>query len=402
MPISVRSLYLCYLSVTDPLVETQVIAYLEGLAAAGHDIHLLTFEPDLAKARGSDVARGLAARGITWHALRYHKRPSLPSTAFDTLAGALTAIRLVRRHSLGAVHARSQVPAAMGLLASRATGARLVFDLRGLLADEYVDGGSWKHGGLPYRLIESVQRAAIRRATAVVMLTEAVRERLFGPQPPANTFVIPCCADLGALEGRERDGERIRRELGLGGRPVMAYVGKLSGRYMLAELIDLFRVARRLRPGLALLVLTQEDPAVVERELARAGIPEADCRTTSCAPGEIGAYLAAAAFGAFLLRPGRSEIAASPTKIGEYLGAGLPVIATPGVGDTDAILVEGPVGTTIEAHSDAAYERALTRLFELVDTPGIGDRCRAVARRHYSLDEVGIPRYRALYESLAR
>ena len=42
---SLRSLYVCYLSLDDPLVDTQVVAYLEGLARRGHTIHLLTFEP---------------------------------------------------------------------------------------------------------------------------------------------------------------------------------------------------------------------------------------------------------------------------------------------------------------------------------------------------------------------
>ena len=39
------ALYLCYQSIHEPLTRTQVVAYLEGLAAAGHRIVLLTFEP---------------------------------------------------------------------------------------------------------------------------------------------------------------------------------------------------------------------------------------------------------------------------------------------------------------------------------------------------------------------
>ena len=56
----------------------------------------------------------------------------------------------------------------------------MIFDLRGLMAEEYVDAGNWKRGGLPYRLTQRVQGAAIRRADGMVMLTEAVRRQLFG------------------------------------------------------------------------------------------------------------------------------------------------------------------------------------------------------------------------------
>src|SRR5438874_2096442 len=84
---TLRSLYICYLSLDDPLVETQVVAYLAGLAQRGHTIHLLTFDVPLGRRRRQSIAENLKTRGIEWHSLRYHKRPSLPATLFDTLAG---------------------------------------------------------------------------------------------------------------------------------------------------------------------------------------------------------------------------------------------------------------------------------------------------------------------------
>src|SRR4029453_6841029 len=124
--------------------------------------------------------------GITWHSRRYHKRPSLPATIYDTFAGALTALRILGRHHLDAVHARNHVPAAMALMVRKLTGCRMIFDLRGLMAEEYVDAGTWRRGGLPYRITNWIQRIALRRADHVVMLTEAVRRHLFGGPPDAR------------------------------------------------------------------------------------------------------------------------------------------------------------------------------------------------------------------------
>ena len=73
----------------------------------------------------------------------------------------------------------------------------MIFDLRGLMAEEYVDAGHWRRGGLPYRLTNWIQRAALRNADAIVVLTEAVRRYLFDHQPPTVPLaVIPCCADV--------------------------------------------------------------------------------------------------------------------------------------------------------------------------------------------------------------
>src|SRR3954451_2640943 len=195
-----RALYICYLSLEDPLVHTQVVAHLSGLAEAGHTVHLLTFDPRLDASRRRELGARLGALGVVWHSLRYHTRPSLPATGFDALAGAVAVARIVKRHRLDAVHARNHVPLATALVVRRLTGCRLIFDVRGLMAEEYVDAGRWREEGVAYRLTRSVQRAGLRRADGVVTLTDAVRPHLFGAGRPPRSEVIPCCADLERLE----------------------------------------------------------------------------------------------------------------------------------------------------------------------------------------------------------
>src|SRR5204863_505449 len=58
--VSVGALYICYLGLADPLVRTQVVAYLAGLAERGHRIHLLTFETDLSRARRRELRAEMA------------------------------------------------------------------------------------------------------------------------------------------------------------------------------------------------------------------------------------------------------------------------------------------------------------------------------------------------------
>ena len=304
MAATLRSLYICYLTLDDPLVHTQVVAYLEGLSVRGHTVHLLTFENKLSPERRRLLAMDMERRGITWHSLRYHKRPSLPATAFDVVVGSATAAHLVRRHGLDAIHARNHVPAAMALAVRRMTGCKVIFDLRGLMADEYADAGHWRRGGVPYRLTTWVQRLALQRADGIVMLTEALRRRLSRNLPAdVPSRVIPCCVDLSRLNGHETERPLARTALGLGDRPVMVYVGKFTGWYMEREMVDFYKSARRVRPDLLFLVLTQSDPRTIQAEFARCGIPASDYVVTRAEPSEMGRYLAAADFGISFVRP---------------------------------------------------------------------------------------------------
>src|SRR5882724_6422230 len=102
------ALYICYYDVTEPLVQTQVIAYVRELAKQDIEMHLLTFEREhhsIEKQRA--IREGMAEAGIRWYALRYHQHPSLLATLYDIALGAIAAMRICRKHDIQLVHARS-------------------------------------------------------------------------------------------------------------------------------------------------------------------------------------------------------------------------------------------------------------------------------------------------------
>jgi SAM-dependent methyltransferase/glycosyltransferase involved in cell wall biosynthesis len=399
--VPLRSLYVCYLSLEDPLVESQVVAYLEGLARIGHEIHLLTFETRrLTRARRCGLRRALRARGVHWHGLRYHKRPSLPATALDTLCGALTCATLVRHHRLDVIHARNHVPAAMAMLAAPLAPHRLIFDLRGLMGEEYIDAGRWRPGGLAFRITKRVEGAAIRQAEAVVVLTNRVRHALFGRQSRDGVVVIPCCADVDRIAAARARRQVKRDALAVGGRRVLVYVGKFGGWYSVGQLADFFVAARGAISDLHPLVVTQNDPAEVAQQFARRDITATECTITSIDHPRLGELLAAGDAAIALADPGPSTIASSPTKIGECLAAGLPIVATD-IGDVKSLLRDSRTGVVLERLSNDEYWKAANELGALIADPETAQRCIATAREHLSLRTIGVPRYDALYRFVA-
>jgi glycosyltransferase involved in cell wall biosynthesis len=397
-----RSLYVCYLSLDDPLVRTQVVAYVAGLVQRGHVVHLLTFETTrLTRRRRRELREQMRTQGIAWHGLRYHKRPSLPATVFDGLVGAVACAWLVRRFGLEAVHARSHIPVAMALLARRLVRFELLFDIRGLLAEEYVDNGTWRRGSVPYRLTARMQRAGIRRAEALVVLTHAVRRLLFSDDDP-RAEVIPCCADVEAVERALPRRAEVRQRLGLEDRAILLYVGKLGGWYLQREMVEFYVRAKRHVPNLHLLVLTQSERELIDTELSEVGVAPRDCTVTSAASDEVPAYLAAADAAIAFIRPTFSKVSSSPTKIGEYLAAGLPIVTGRGVGDVDDLLERYETGIVLDDFEPAALDTGAAALAGAIGDTASAARARRAAHTELSLRDVGIPRYDRLYDRLAR
>jgi hypothetical protein len=94
-------------------------------------------------------------------------------------------------------------------------------------------------------------------------------------------------------------------------------------------------------------------------------------------------------------------MACSPTKIAEYLAAGLPVISNAGIGDIDRTLCAGNVGLVLEEMNSRAYEEAFVQVRDwLASDAGLVVRCVETARRWFDLATVGGPAYVRLYREL--
>jgi len=80
-------------------------------------------------------------------------------------------------------------------------------------------------------------------------------------------------------------------------------------------------------------------------------------------------------------------LGAMPTKIGEFLASGRPVVVNAGLGDCDVLLPDAGAGIILRGTDDASVERAASELIELLDDPETPRRCRQLAERHFSLEQ---------------
>jgi glycosyltransferase involved in cell wall biosynthesis len=401
-----RTLYLCYFGLREPLVQSQVLPYLKQLAAAGIQVNLLTFEAGLREnwneAALAEQRSKLAASGIRWFFLPYHKRPSVPATLYDVVAGARFAARMVRREGVEVLHARSHIPAAMALMASRWSKCKLIFDIRGLMAEEYSDAGVWRENSPPFRAVKMIERAGIRRADQLVVLTKRMRDWLVkgGRKAAEQIEVIPCCVDVLRFGDHSREDSTKDASPISAGRFEVVYAGSITGLYLLEEMGRFFMALRERRPEAFLRILTVSSAADGAAVLRRTGLSDEDFWIGAVAPREVPRYLARARLGISFRKPTFSQIAASPTKIPEYLAAGLPVICNAGVGDTDELIEKERIGVCLESFDAESYRAAAEKALALADDPETRSRCRRVVERYFDLHSVGGAGYLKVYRRL--
>ena len=290
MTTGARALYVCYFGLREPLVQTQVLPYLRELAAGGDRMSLLTFEPELTK-RWSEQSiaewrERLRADGIEWHLLPYHKRPSLPATLYDIVAGARRAAAIARRENIELFHGRSHVGAAIGALAKWMAGGRLDLRHPRLSRRGVCRRGNWRAGGLLYRLTKAAERWLYRAADGFVVLTERARETLFPEDRRASARGHSVLRRSRAL----RRGGATRsccasHELGVDGSPRLR-LRRRAGR-LLPRQRDGRAAGRGTRAGSAR-VCAGADAGITGRDDRRAGSPRlhaGDYRVMQVPPG---------------------------------------------------------------------------------------------------------------------
>jgi hypothetical protein len=95
-----------------------------------------------------------------------------------------------------------------------------------------------------------------------------------------------------------------------------------------------------------------------------------------------------------------SLAAAVPTKIGEFLACGKPIVVNKGLGDMDKLIKEFNVGIVLDGEKENLIKGAL-ELIALLSDPELPNRCRALAENHFSMD-VGAKSYLNLYSRMTR
>lgn len=388
-------LYISYDGMLEPLGQSQVLAYLERLAA-DYRIHLISFEKreDLWRAETRiSVAERIARSGINWHPLRYHRTPTVPATGWDIFAGTAAALYLARRHDLSIVHARSYVAAVMALAVKRLLGAKFLFDMRGFWADERVDGGLWPAGGRLVKGAKATERRLLQAADHVITLTHASAAEIasfayLGDAAPAIT-VIPTCADLNRFSPRPAHQDGF----------TFGYLGSAGTWYQFDETLACFRLISERLDSARMLIVNRGEHEYIEAKLAASGIARDQVELIAAEHAQVPDLIARMSVGAAVIKPAYSKIASAPTKLAEYLGCGVPCLGNIGVGDVEDILEGERVGVALRGFSNEDLTDGVSRLLALTREEGLRERCVSVAHKLFSLDG-GVAAYDGVYRRL--
>ena len=421
-------LYLSYDGLTDPLGQSQILPYVEGLSGIGYAFTIISFEkPDRYKSQRASIEVRCAAQGIQWVPLTYTKRPPVLSTLYDVNKLHRKAEDLMLENAFDLIHCRSYITSLAALRIKKKWGIPFIFDMRGFWADERVDGGIWNLKNPIYRLIyryfKRKEKAFLQQASAVVSLTHAGKLEMESWLESRNqnnrkidyynfdsvlalrrkTAVIPCATDLSlftpaAISKNKKKWLAAVHGIDLAA-PYLGYVGSLGTWYLPEEMLNFYAALLKAHPKLKFLLLTHDDPSTFYHYAASKGISPSQIVHIAAKRSEVPVLMSMMDTAVFYIKPAYSKIASSPTKQGELMAMGVPVFCNAGVGDTAAIIEKYEAGSATEDFSIPSVQ------VQVRNYPNLQKLDRAKIRNgaetYFSLEKA-VESYRALYEQITQ
>jgi glycosyltransferase involved in cell wall biosynthesis len=274
------------------------------------------------------------------------------------------------------------------------------------MAGDFVDDVNVKNMfsiGIFSFILNKIEAFIIRRSDATIVLSKKALAGLKNDKylgDSGSLFEhIPCCVDISKFKNGNAGRDA---PVNLEGRFVVSYIGSLGTCYLLKEMAGFFKVLKRRRGNAVFLIVSHTDGGYIESVLKGEGLKRySDYFIMGVSPEDVPSAISKSRCSIMFIKPVECKIGSSPTKFGESLAGGIPVVINKGIGDTEDVVIKEGVGILVEGFEEGFYEKAVSDLFHLLEEDGLRDRCLKVAEGSLSLD-LGVRRYTGVYEKMIR
>lgn len=404
-----KVLYLTFDGLTDPLGQSQILPYLLGLESLGTSFIIISVEKkQVFRDSEKEIRKLINGRAIEWIPIRYHQKPPILSTCYDLIVMGFKVRKMLKNKGINFLHCRSYLAAIVALNFKKWYGVPYLFDMRGFWADERVEGNIWSLKNplykLVYRFFKSKEKQLLERSDSIIVLTNKAERIItdFNRNLSPKITVIPCCVDIDHFNFLRKKSKTWLKMLNIEKNdiPIIGYLGSLGTWYLMDEMLLFFKRFLLQYPNAILLVITKDREDLLWSKVDGLKILRSNIRYVSVGRKELPELLSILDIALYFIRSTYSKQASSPTKQGELLSSGIPIITNVGVGDSDLFFEKFPyTGLLVKEYENWEYDRVISKIKDFLGKNK--EYIRQVAVENLSL-QAGIESYQRTYNRISR
>lgn len=318
-------LYFSYDSVNDPIVKSQVLPILEYFKKK-RKIFLLSFEISKTKKINKNH-----------HILKYKNFLSFKIIVF--LYSIFFMYKLCKKNNIKIVITRSYVPQIITVLLKYFSDIKIIFDIRGFWFDEKKDFNSINL--LSYYILKKIERFLFKKADRILTLSK-ISKNYISKKFGIKTSKIRNVTTFTNLEKikflKKKKSNKIR----------LAYIGGLKNSYDFLNTIKFLKRLNNLSKNWHMTIFNIGQYEFFESVIKNYPELKKKIKYTNFLNNKnLSTILRNFDIGIYFIHTNFSKIASCPTKLGEFLASGTPVLTNPLIGDSENLIKKNKCGLIV-------------------------------------------------------
>lgn len=359
-------------------LEGLFLPIFEGLAEYGHQFHVLQFTwGNSERVRSTEAL--CRAVDIPYRPVTINRRLGSIGPLVTAVLGARHIKAAVRDWNIDTLMPRSLMPALATLSMRDRKGLRIIFDADGFAADERVDFAGLSPRSFNYRIMRDIESQMVRVADSVLTRTNAaipiLQARAGAGTDPSKYFVVSNGRKIQPLCSTDDSADRIG--------PIVGYIGSIGPQYCPEIMLDVALALRSRYPDLRFQIFSA-DESNIRKIFHSKNLTDTEWISIErIAPQDVTTRLASCDVGLSFRQPTFSTQGIAPIKLGDYLLAGVPIVGSAGMGNTQPLVDAGVYFPSDGSNLDDIVEW-FSRTVE-GDRDGVRTKCRRLGEKHFSV-----------------
>lgn len=385
-----RCLYITYDGLLDPLGQSQILPYLENLNANGYMLIIISYEKIKGnKAKIEYLKKELNKKNIIWKYFPFRKGRF--NFIYRILIGCIYINLIHINKKIDLVHLRGCFPGLIYLISLCRN--KYLYDLRAFWGQRF-DGIRTKDNSILYRLMQIIERKIILNAIGIVVLDKSGKDYIKKIYNYKNLIeVIPTSTNIQKYKLNLRKNETIIKFVYLGGAEYPPY-----------KIIDALKLVKKIKKNgfiCEIDFINKNEHEIIKNILNDKQFNGIKYSISSLNHNEVIEKLPLYDVGLIFLEKGKWIKMSSPTKIGEYLAAGLIVIGSKNIAVLDRLSKESDCVETIDIDKKEFYygNKKIEILLKKINNIRFKKESIKLAEKHYSLKSAN-EKYLEIYKKI--
>ena len=387
-----KILYLTFDGVLEPLGYSQVISYLKNLSHK-NKITIISIEKNkdlLSVEHKNKINNILKENNISWKYFCYSKKNIFKIFLVFKLFFYIYFEILVKKNKI--IHCRSYVMGFIAYILSFFLNFSFIFDIRGFWIEERVEWGLWKKNNFKYKFFKFFENKIYSKSKAIVTLTTDAKKEILLKKiknvKNENIYIIPTSVKLNNKSLINYDHKLIN----------FTHLGAIGSRYNFDIYLKILSQLKKNRK-IFLSIINKDEHNSIKILLNKYKFTNSEFEIKYIPPYNVSSQIIKSNFGMFFPISGYYLKAYFPTKLGEFISNGIPVITSRINNHVDELIIRNNIGIIIDDFENINYAKLNEKISYMISDKDVATRCLNVARQSFDLN-IACQTYNNIYQSI--